>query len=383
MPYGDLVADFVESGALPARWRTAFTDLPRSVFLPDLLWTRDPGPAWERVERSTDPARWQRLADGPDYVVTQIDDGREGGPGHMTSSSSAPRAVAEMLAALDLEPGMRVCEAGTGTGWTAALMEHLAGPGSVTTIEIDPHLARQAKIHLHAAGRHPHVRTGDAREGYAARAPYDRFISTVAVRRIPPAWIAQTPGGVIVTPFHTPLAGYGLLRLTVAEDGRSAQGAFVGRVAFMWMRAERPPLWPATAETPRVRASVIDPVVVARDVAAQYAIGMRLPDVCQRWTYDGGERHETLRVRVWDGSGSRAVAFCNGPRSVFEAGPRALWQEIEDAHTWWTNTGRPACEDFRMSVGPDGGHRVWTVGDPDDAWPLAGPAEHLPAPVSA
>ncbi|EDY52228.1 protein-L-isoaspartate(D-aspartate) O-methyltransferase [Streptomyces clavuligerus] len=357
----------------------AFTELPRAGFLPGTLWERpSPGMAWERVERSAAPGRWQALADSPDPVIIQLDDGEDSGPGQLSSSQSAPRAVAEMLAALDLEPGMKVCEAGTGTGWTAALMEHLTGDGQVTTIEVDPRLALQAKISLHAAGHHPHVVTGDARAGHPGRAPFDRFISTVAVRRIPPAWIAQTPGGVVVTPFHTPLAGYGLLRLTVAADGRSASGAFVGRVAFMWMRAERPALWPGITGAPRARAAVIDPESVAGDIGAQFAIGLRLPDVAQRWAFDAGERYETLRVRVWDEAGSRAVAFCNGPRTVYEAGARSLWREIEDAHAWWTGTGRPVCEDFRLTVDAEGVHHVWSTTEPDRTWTLTDPV--TPAP---
>ncbi|MCM2393929.1 protein-L-isoaspartate O-methyltransferase family protein [Streptomyces albipurpureus] len=383
MGYTDHVAHLKQSGILPARWAEAFMELPRAAFLPDTLWTRDRGRPWEQAERAADPERWQQLADSPDYLVTQLDDGHPGGAGEMTSSQSAPRAVAEMLAVLDLEPGMRVCEAGTGTGWTAALMERLAGPGSVTTIEIDPQVALTAQTRLHAVGAHPYLVTGDARDGCPDRAPFDRFISTVAVRRIPPAWIAQTrPGGVIVTPFHTPLAGYGLLRLTVADDERSASGAFVGRVAFMWLRAERPGPWPDPVEVPRAGSSAIDPALVAQDIGARFAVGLRLPDVAHRWSFDAGERHETLRVRVWDDHGSRAVAFCNGPRTVYEAGPRDLWQEIEDAHTWWTEMGQPDCEDFRLAADTDGAHRAWTTGDPDGSWSLTTPVTR-PDPVAA
>lgn len=63
---------------------------------------------------------------GPRYVVTQVDDGIPAGPdgrGRVaTSSASRPDIVALMLAAGHVEPGMRVLEIGTGTGYTAAML---------------------------------------------------------------------------------------------------------------------------------------------------------------------------------------------------------------------------------------------------------------------
>ncbi|MGW5679897.1 hypothetical protein ACWEV4_33305, partial [Streptomyces sp. NPDC003860] len=168
-------------------------------------------------------------------------------------------------------------------------------------------------------------------------------------------------------------AGYGLLMLTVADDGRSASGAFVGRVAFMWLRAERPGSWPDVQEIPRTRPSEIDPALVAQDIDVQFAVGLRMPDVAHRWAVDSGGRYETLRLRVWDDRGSRAVAFCSGPRTVYEAGPRSLWKEVEEAHLWWTLAGRPACEDFRIAVDAAGSHRVWTGTDPERGWALLDP----------
>lgn len=49
-----------------------------------------------------------------------------------------------MLAALDAQPGMRVLEIGTGTGYSAALLAHRIGAPNVTNIEIDPRLAAHA-----------------------------------------------------------------------------------------------------------------------------------------------------------------------------------------------------------------------------------------------
>lgn len=63
-------------------------------------------------------------------VITQINDGAPAA-GHSvyTSAASMPSVVAETLTALRAEPGMRVLEIGTGTGWNAALLAY----GSATS----------------------------------------------------------------------------------------------------------------------------------------------------------------------------------------------------------------------------------------------------------
>jgi protein-L-isoaspartate O-methyltransferase len=66
--------------------------------------------------------------------------------------SVAPGHRRFMLDAGRVEPGMRVLEIGTGTGYTAALLAHQLGAHNVTTIEIDPDLAARARAALATAG---------------------------------------------------------------------------------------------------------------------------------------------------------------------------------------------------------------------------------------
>ena len=69
-----------------------------------------------------------------------------------------------MLAALDLHDGQRVLEIGTGTGYHAALLAARLGDDAVTTIELDPTLAQQARSNLSAAGdQRQRRRSGTAR----------------------------------------------------------------------------------------------------------------------------------------------------------------------------------------------------------------------------
>ena len=92
-----------------------------------------------------------------------------------------------------------------GTGWNAALLATLAGPGGhVSTIDIDPEISAQAAASLERAGfPGVHVATGDAGLGVPENAPYDRAIITIGSLDIPPAWFGQLrPGGRLVVPLR-------------------------------------------------------------------------------------------------------------------------------------------------------------------------------------
>ncbi|MFI6454233.1 methyltransferase, FxLD system [Streptosporangium amethystogenes] len=155
----------------------ALRAVPRHVFLPDL-------PA-ETVYQD-------------DAIVTKRD-----ADGQPISSSSQPAIMALMLDQLGVEPGQRVLEIGTGTGYNAALLAHLVGPeGQVVSVDIDPELVTLAGEHLAVAG-HPEVRLvcADGSGGFPPGAPYDRVIATVGVWDLAPAWLEQLgPGGRLVAP---------------------------------------------------------------------------------------------------------------------------------------------------------------------------------------
>src|SRR5690625_874242 len=141
------------------------------------------------VDRQADQDRWLEVAYEDTQLNTQVDDGTENGTGYPTSSASMPSIVANMLTKLDAAPDMSVLEIGTGTGYNAALLCHLLGEDAVTTIEVDPTVAEQARARLASAGFAPLVVTGDGTQGWSARAPFGRVISTQAVKRVPSAWI--------------------------------------------------------------------------------------------------------------------------------------------------------------------------------------------------
>lgn len=83
-----------------------------------------------------------------DTVITRRD-----GTGIATSSASAPWLVGLMLDQLQARPGMRVLEIGGGTGYNSALIAELVGrQGHVTSVEITPDVAEDARKPLAAAG---------------------------------------------------------------------------------------------------------------------------------------------------------------------------------------------------------------------------------------
>jgi protein-L-isoaspartate(D-aspartate) O-methyltransferase len=144
--------------------------------------------------------------------------------GGSISSVSAPWLQARMLSQLQVAPGQRVLEIGSG-GYNAALLRELAGPdGSVTTIDIDQEIADRARACLATAGyRDVRVVCGDGEFGAAQYGPFDRIIVTVGTWDIPPAWVEQlAEGGRLVVPLRTK----GLGRSWILEH---ADGYLAGR----------------------------------------------------------------------------------------------------------------------------------------------------------
>lgn len=130
---------------------------------------------------------------------------KDGPDGDSISCASHPAVVARMLVQAQIEPGMRVLEVGTGTGYNAGLLAHLVGPhGQVESIDVDHDLVANARVHLEQAGAgQVQVRCADGALGAEDLAPFDRIIATVGAHHLPLAWLEQlAPGGVLVVPIR-------------------------------------------------------------------------------------------------------------------------------------------------------------------------------------
>lgn len=363
-------------------WDDIFTATPRESFVPDLIWVEGAG-GHKAVSRAEQPDLWAKAVASDDPVVTQVDDGTTepgGTPELVTSSSSARGVVRGMLERLDLHPGMRVLEIGTGTGWNAALLARRVGDnGAVVTIEIDPAIAEHAASRLKAAGCHDvTIITGDGSLGWPATAPYDRVIATAAVQRVPYEWVRQTaPGGVILTPFRSEYRNGALLSLQVGDDD-TASGRIVDTSAFMAVRSQRPASDPL--------ASIVNPAeVVAADRSAttlhpyeptshydgSFVVGLLVPSC--RLIVESDPAGDPQDYAAWfidPGSGSWALLKHERGAKTFpvrQHGPRRLWDEVEQAHTWWTQAGRPEMTRFGVTV-TAGSQHVW-LDEPHNAVP--------------
>ena len=127
---------------------------------------------------------------------------------------SQPYIVAFMTQGLKVEPGDRVLEIGTGSGYQAAILGLLAK--EVYTIEIVQPLAERARATLaEQAHRNVHVRHGNGYLGWPEQAPFDRIMVTAAPDEIPPALIKQLKvGGLMAIPVGTTSQELRILRRT-------------------------------------------------------------------------------------------------------------------------------------------------------------------------
>jgi protein-L-isoaspartate(D-aspartate) O-methyltransferase len=114
---------------------------------------------------------------------------------------SQPLVVARMCELLELGPGDRVLEVGTGSGYHAAVLASLSA--HVWSVEAHEPLSRAAARALAGAGvRNVTLVVGDGSAGLPEEAPYDAICVTAAAPpRVLPSLEAQlAPGGRLVAP---------------------------------------------------------------------------------------------------------------------------------------------------------------------------------------
>jgi protein-L-isoaspartate(D-aspartate) O-methyltransferase len=136
---------------------------------------------------------------------------------------SQPYVVAYMTEQLEVEPGHRVLEIGTGSGYQAAVLSRLAR--DVVSIERYRTLADSARDRLKTLGyANVTVRAGDGFAGAPNLAPFDRIIVTAAAEEIPAALVEQlTEGGKMVLPLGPRNGTQYIVKLTKTPTGLTRQ----------------------------------------------------------------------------------------------------------------------------------------------------------------
>ncbi len=188
-----------------------------------------------------------------------------------------PRVLALMVMAADVQPGMTVAEAGTGSGaLSIALLQALAPGGRLHAFERRPDFADQARRNVEGwFGKAPdgfELREGDVVEGVGAVGPVDRVLLDLLEPWlvVPGAAAALCPGGVLVCFVATVpqvmrlvealegSGGFGLVETSEAifrpwhVDGLAVrpEHRMIGHTGFLVSARRVDEPWPAPARVP-------------------------------------------------------------------------------------------------------------------------------------
>ncbi|MFI2791008.1 methyltransferase [Kitasatospora sp. NPDC018614] len=350
--------------------RDALLRLPREILLPH-AYVRVSGPGadpidWRLLDGShpDDRQEWLELIHSDESILLQRDgeplDALPRGPvtgGHMTSMSTYTPATVEALQAMELGSGQRYLELGPGPGVSLALAATITGPGLATGVERDGPMAAFAQRNLDHLGVGAEVIEGDALEGHAAKAPYDRIHSGIGVPCVPVPWVEQlAPGGRLLTTLATRTPswpGQLLVSRTVAGE---VEAVLRGRP-----RGYRPLLGYRWLNAVDHRARIKDNPGTARSTPLapppDDAYGFLLAAAYLAPGLVRDFQAETMTI-VAPEDDSWAVV---GPDSTVRVhGPRDVWAELEDLHTRWEQAGRP--ERYRVDLRDSSGVQHVTSG---------------------
>lgn len=147
---------------------------------------------------------------------------------------SQPYIVALMTELLEIKPGDRVLEIGTGSGYQAAVLSAMGI--EVYSMEIRSDLCRQARETLGNLGYvNVHVRCGDGYGGWPEVAPFDGIVVTAAPEKIPEPLIEQLRDGAHMV---IPVGSFYQELKVITKEGEGTSERSVIPVRFVPMTGE-------------------------------------------------------------------------------------------------------------------------------------------------
>jgi len=181
-----------------------------------LLTLRRRGIADQAVLRAMDEVPRERFVE-PTFADSAYAD--QALPIACGQTISQPYVVAYMTEQLKMELQHRVLEVGTGSGYQAAVLSHLAR--EVVSVERYRTLAEEARARLKALGcDNVDIVVGDGFAGVPDRAPYDRIIVTAAAETIPETLLDQlADGGIMILPLGSHDGSQHIIKLTKSVTG--------------------------------------------------------------------------------------------------------------------------------------------------------------------
>ncbi|WP_049971668.1 protein-L-isoaspartate(D-aspartate) O-methyltransferase [Haladaptatus cibarius] len=156
---------------------------------------------------------------------------------------SAPHMVAVMTDLLNLSPGDRVLEIGTGCGYHAAVTAEIVGSENVFSVEYHESLAQATRNRFRRLSHSDRfdyddisIRVGDGHDGWPEHAPYDAVYLTCAASNFPSSPVEQVrPGGRLLAPLGDDPQ---VLVLAEKQDNGSLARESHGFVRFIPMQGE-------------------------------------------------------------------------------------------------------------------------------------------------
>jgi protein-L-isoaspartate O-methyltransferase len=352
-----------------SRWRPSVTAVPRHLFTPRWWAWAAPGPGlwhdtWELRDGPASPDAWLAAAYADRSLVTQV------GPLHAdhaspadrptglpTSSATLPGLLIQMNRHAMITDTAAVLDIGTGSGYGTALLCHRVGDHHVTSIDVDDYLIKATAVRLDSIGLHPQVTTRDATGPLPAT--YDRIVSTVAVRPVPASWLAALrPGGRLVTT----ITGTALIiTADKTPDGGATGQTEWDRAGFMHARTG--PAYPPDAlkQFTAVRDAEGEqvttgryPVVNVNEAWELYSmLGITAPGISHHYE-EAKDGTRTAWMTHPDGSWARATATADEAPVIHQAGPRRLWDLLDETRRDWLNNGSLPAYGAAVTISPDG-----------------------------